>query len=230
MPKPPGTKAVGRWSKLVSVTLTNARGSAVKRLWKYFAVTAVIALSLTAVGAASAAGDPHSVQVSVGYADTLHTSPGFHPHPWLFAANNSASIDFIGTGSPWDAGALMLRNPSANPVTVDDVSVDFVIFGFVFVTYDVWGPYPLTVPAKGKLILTQTDFFNFDTSEPGDFASCDNFGIIGVVHVTVGAQSPETKTFVDSGQILNTGGIDVANCGGGNEGHEWVGLSAEETD
>jgi hypothetical protein len=196
------------------------------KFWKYIVLTAMLGLSLGAVGTAGAAADPHSVQVSVGYADTLHTSPGFHPHPWKF----NTAVQFIGTSSTWDAGALKLHNPSANPLTVDDVSVDFLAFGvFPFVTYDIWGPYPLTVAKKGTLILTQTSFFNFDTSEPGGFAICENiFGIVGVVHVTVGVQSPETKTFVDSGLILNTGGIDVANCGGGNEGHEWVGLSAEE--
>jgi hypothetical protein len=202
----------------------------VKALCKYIAVTTVLVLSLVAAGTASAAGDPHAVKLAVGYADTLHTSPGFHPHPWQFAANARPDVDFVGTDSPWDAGALKITNPSAVPLTVDDVSVDFTVFGFTFVTYDLWGPYPRTVAGKSTLILTQTDFFNFDTSEPGGFVSCFDIGITGVVHVTVGAGSPETKTFVDSGQILNTGGIDVANCGGGNEGHEWVGLSAEEND
>ena len=45
-----------------------------------------------------------------------------------------------------------------------------------------------------------------------------------------GAKDPETKTFVDSGQILNTGGIDVASCSGDNEGHDWVNVAPVEDD
>lgn len=189
-------------------------------------VAAIVGLSLVAVGAASAQADPHSVKVSAGYADDLHTSPGVLPNPWA----GSPGVQFIGTGSPWDAGALKLYNPSKRTLTVDDVSVDFDFFGFVFASYDVWGPYPLTVPGKGTLILTQTDFFNFDTSEPGDFVTCDDIGILPFVHVTVGAKNPETKTFIDDGLILNTGGIDINFCTGGNEGHDWVALELLDED
>jgi hypothetical protein len=139
-------------------------------------------------------------------------------------------VDFIGTGSPWDAGALKLYNPSRRTLTVDDVSVDFLFNGFVFQTYDLWGPYPLTVPGKSTLILTQTHFFNFDTSEPADIALCEDFGIFALVNVTVGAKDPETKVFIDSDRILNTGGIDLNLCTGGNQGHDWVALNQLEED
>src|SRR5206468_473811 len=123
-----------------------------KTLRRCMAVAAVLGLTLFTAGMASAAGDPHAVKLSVGYADTLHTVPGFHPHPWLFASQNRSDVEFVGTGSPWDAGALKIDNPSANPLTVDDVSVDFTFLGFTFVTYDLWGPYPRTVPKKSTLI------------------------------------------------------------------------------
>jgi hypothetical protein len=194
--------------------------------FKLITVVAVLGLALVAVASASASADPHAVKVSAGYADDLHTSPGVLPDPWA----GSPGVDFIGTDSPWDAGALKLYNPSKRTLTVDDVSVDFDFFGFVFATYDVWGPYPLTVPGKGTLILTQTDFFTFDTSEPGGFVTCDNIGILPIVHVTVGAKDPETKTFLDSGLILNTGGIDVNFCNGGNEGHDWAALEQLDED
>ncbi len=64
---------------------------------------------------AFAQADPHAVKVSVGYADTLR-SPAFTPTPW----QGTPGVIFIGSGPPWDAGAIMLNNPSANALTVDD--------------------------------------------------------------------------------------------------------------
>ncbi len=113
---------------------------------------------------------------------------------------------------------------SKRTLTIDDVTVDIDYFGAVIATYDVWGPYPITVAGKSTLILTQTDFFNFDTSEPSDIVLCEDVGLTPFVHVTVGVKDPETKTFIDSSQILNTGGIEVNFCSGANEGHDWVAL------
>jgi hypothetical protein len=64
-------------------------------------------------------------------------------------------------------------NPSAQPLTIDDVTVEVGS-----AAYDLWGPYPIVVPGKGNVILTQTEEFNFDTSEAGGEATCEPSGII----------------------------------------------------
>jgi hypothetical protein len=188
-----------------------------KTLLPAVAVIGAIA-ALAVFGAASAAGshgDPHAVKLSVGYADTLR-APEFTPTPW----QGDPGVTFIGTGAPWDAGALKIDNPSANMLTVDDVSVEVGSS-----TFDLWGPYPITVAGKSTLILTQTDFFNFDTSDPAA-GPCDApSNVVPVIHVTVGAQHHETQTFYDTGQVLDTGGIDPATCTGANEGHAWTQLA-----
>ena len=69
-----------------------------------------IALAIMAGGLTLAAASADAqVKVSVGYADTLR-SPAFTPTPWL----GTAGVIFIGSSAPWDAGAILLDNPSAN--------------------------------------------------------------------------------------------------------------------
>jgi hypothetical protein len=170
----------------------------------------VVATLALASSAAASKGDPHAVKAYVGYADTLR-APAFVPSPWA----GDPGVTFVGTAAPWDAGAIRLDNPSANPLTVDDVSAQFGT-----VSIDLWGPYPIIVPGKSTLILTQTDFFNFDTSDVAA-GPCDSPStLIPIVHVTVGKHML-TKSFNDNGQVLNTGGIDPATCTGVDEGHAW---------
>jgi hypothetical protein len=62
-------------------------------------------------------------------------------------------------------------------------------------TFDLWGPYPITLAGKSTLILTQTAFFNFDTSDVVA-GPCDALSsVIPVINVTVGSRNQETKTF-----------------------------------
>jgi hypothetical protein len=178
---------------------------------RFVAVLATTLLLVSSV--AFAAGDPHAVKVSVAYGDDLRP-PAFVPDPWL---GSPGVTNFIGSGAPWDAGAIKLDNPSAQPLTVDSVVVDIGPF-----TYSLWGTF--TIPGKGTAILTQTTQFNFDTSDAllTDPTLCVPSGFIPVVHVTVGAGNPVTKDFVDEDQVLNTGGVDATNCPpGSNEGLRW---------
>jgi hypothetical protein len=78
------------------------------------------------------------------------------------------------------------------------------------------------VSGKGSVILTQTEEFNFDTSESGDEATCEPSGIIPVIHIVVGSRHEKTRTFLDKGQILNTGGVDPGSCDAANEGLPWT--------
>jgi hypothetical protein len=162
-------------------------------------------------------GDPKAVRVSVGYADSNHP-PAFVPSPW----QGEVSV-FIGNGPAcppcdpgWDAGAILLVNPSGQSLTVDDVAVSFGS-----ATIDLWGSF--TIPAKGRAILTQTNqfTFNFDTSEltTGTCSTPPSFK--PVVHVTVGAKNPVMKDFIDENLVLLAGGLNPSHCvlpAGANEG------------
>ena len=184
-----------------------------KRLATALALTAALAgLLLVPETQALAAADPHAVKVYVGYADDLHAGSLFVPSPWA----GDPGVVFRGSAPPYDAGALRLVNPSARALTVEDVSVDI---GSAH--YDHWGPYPILVPGKGSLILTQTVQFDFDTSEPGGNETCVQTADIPVVKVVVGRKHLQTKVFRDVGQVLNTGGADRFTCTGENEGHSW---------
>jgi hypothetical protein len=156
----------------------------------------------------------HAMKVYVAYADGIRGDPTI-PSPW----DGDPGVVFVGSGDRFDAGAIRIVNPSAQPLTVDDVWVQIGA-----AQYAIW-TFPMTVPGKGSLILTQTDgvTFNFDTSEPG-VVTCDPTGDVPLVHISVGSRHPKTRTFVDTGQVLNTGGVDVGagECGGANEGLPWV--------
>jgi hypothetical protein len=161
---------------------------------------------------AAGASNVHSMKVYVGYADGLRGDPTV-PSPW----DGDPGVVFVGGGTRFDAGAIRIVNPSAQPLTIGDVSVDI---GSLH--YDLWGPYPIVVPGKGSAILTQSEQYDFDTSEPGGQETCDPTGVIPVIHIVVGSRHPRDRTFLDKGQVLNTGGIDPAACNDLNEGHPWV--------
>jgi len=170
-----------------------------------------LAPSVQAQGAANTHSNVHSMKVYVGYADGLRGDPTV-PSPW----DGDAGVVFVGGGERFDAGAIRIVNPSRRPLTVDDVWVQIGAFQF-----DLWGPYPIVVPGKGSAILTQSEEFDFDTSEPGTVETCDPTGEIPTIHITVGSRHPKTRTFLDTGQVLNTGGIDPARCESLNEGTPW---------
>ena len=211
--------------------------------------SALCALVLLVVGGGVAlAQDDKGVKVFVGYADTytdpslpgFHPGPAFTPSPW----QGSPGVIFIGAavGSPatFDAGAIRLDNQSAEPLQVDNVTVDIG----TLVGIDPWSTtspssFPLTIPGKGTAILTQTfvtgqpsrpsppfltGLFNFDTSDIPTPGNCLADGLTPLVHVTVGSGTQTTKDFVDDSQVLNTGGVDLGGCvqSLANEGHEWL--------
>ena len=183
-----------------------------------------IALAIMASGLTLAAASADAqVKVSVGYADTLR-NPAFTPTPWL----GTAGVIFIGSSAPWDAGAILLDNPSANALTVDDVKVEL---GAPFGTFDIWGPYPIVIPGKGSAVLTQTTQFNFDTSDMSTGICSAPSSFKPVVRVTVGVSTMVCKqncttSFIDADQVLITGGLDVAACTGADEGQPFQEIHA----
>ncbi len=90
--------------------------------------------------------------------------------------------------------------------------------------------------AHGTLVLTETgaqNSTNFDGSDyppnaynGGNFASCANSGAIPAVKITIAGS---TTTYMDSGQVLNGGGVDSGHCLNGSfvsgrmdESHPWA--------
>src|SRR5215472_3582645 len=208
-------------------------------------LTAAAALTLSLVQLAAPAGHALAdtpLNVLAGYMDT-HTV-GFsskQPNPWPYTDPSS----FVGTPCPnypnnttcWDASAVRLDNPGSTDVTGVHV---VVVIGSK--TYNLW-PSSLTVKAHGMLVLTETgsqkNSANFDGSDfppnsynGGNTASCANSGAIPAVKITI---SGATTTYLDSGQVLNGGGVDSGHCLNGkfvsgrmDESHPWaqIGSSA----
>jgi hypothetical protein len=58
----------------------------------------------------------HAMKVSVAYADGIRGDPTV-PSPW----DGDPGVLFIGGGVRFDAGAIRIANPSAQPLTVDNV-------------------------------------------------------------------------------------------------------------
>ncbi len=151
-----------------------------------------------------------ALAVFVGYADDLRASANF-PVPWA----GSPNIVYIGTPSPIDAGAIRLDNNTDAPMPVDNVTVDLGRPGPAF---NLWGSF--IVPSHGSVILTQTQQFNFDTSD-FPIVACGGTLVAGdprvprVIVTTGGAAT----TYFDTGHILDTGGFDLA-CRA-NESLQW---------
>ena len=184
-------------------------------------LVAILGLSFLqfAPGMISPASAASPLNVFVGYFDT-HEFPftANQPNPWPYKDPSS----FDGTPCPkypndttcWDAGAIRLDNPGATDVT----GVQAVVT-VGSETYGRWGSSQ-TVKAHGTLVLTETgssqNSENFDLSdEPpnayngGLTASCANSGAIPNVKITIGGT---TTSYLDTGQVLNTGGVDGGHC------------------
>jgi fibronectin type 3 domain-containing protein len=218
-------------------------GNGRRRLARRFGVLATALLGLTFFLAAlpvSPASAASSLNVFVGYFDT-HSVPSSanQPSPWPYQDSTS----FVGTPCPgypnattcWDAGAIRLDNPTSTAVTGVKV---VVTIGSK--TYALWGS-SLTVKANGMLVLTETggspNSENFDGSdEPpnsyngGNPTSCANSGAIPNVQVTIGGI---TTSYLDTGQVLNTDGVDISHCLNGkfvsgrmDESHPWAQIGA----
>src|SRR6185312_10881564 len=86
---------------------------------------------------------------------------------------------------------------------------------------------------NGQYIVTQTiNSFSagctsdgsFDTSDIGPnganwAGNCNQSGVVPLVTVSIDGV---VGNFPDTGKILNTGGVDGASCGMGNESQQWA--------
>ena len=200
------------------------------------AVAASLAASTAlAAGATAPAAAATPLNIFVGYMDT-HTvaSSSSQPNPWPYTDPSSyvgsPCSNFGHTTTCWDASAIRLDNPGSSDVTGVQAEVDIGSK-----VYKMWGT-SLTVKAHGMLVLTETgaqNSTNFDGSDyppnaynGGNLASCANSGAIPAVKITIAGT---TTTYLDSGQVLNGGGVDSGHCLNGtfvsgrmDESRQWV--------
>jgi hypothetical protein len=190
--------------------------------------TAALLLGTSAVSV-SAALPPvvsaPSISVFVGYADSDRAGGEF-PNPW----NGAANLTFDGCSPQaaciFDAGAIRIRNDNATSVSVDQVNVHI---GTCLYTWT-GTMYPVALAPGASLVTTQRasgngagctgpDPLTFDSSDIPSAGNCHNDGIQPTVDVTIDGA---TSSYTDSGQILNTGGIDPGACTTSDESTEWV--------
>ena len=195
------------------------------------ALLALLGVLTPAVSANAAtarpAADPPAVQVFLGYADTLRANPNNFPTPW----SGSPDVVFAGctVNCSFDAGAARVVNSSPLAVTVDSVVIKFGTCVF-----DMW-PHGTVLQSQQQFIITQTasgaaagcdnSAGFFDSSDIGPnganwAGNCNQSGVIPEVDVSIDGV---VSTFADAGQILNTGGVDLASCpAGSNESEQWT--------
>jgi hypothetical protein len=161
-----------------------------------------------------------SYSVLVGYADGLR-SQGFFPNPWF----GDPGVVFVGTtpqqGAP-DAGAVRIDNTDSVAHSYHVVvGIPNTSNGGSTTSFDLWGN--VNVPAGGKLILTQTGFYNFDTSDiraiPGANKNHPAPPNVDPPIVSVSVDGGMATDFLDTGHVLDTNGFDYASVG--NESFAW---------
>lgn len=169
------------------------------------------------------------VDVYVGYADSLRAAPTHFPTPWA----DSPGVTFEGCQPAaecvYDAGAVRIVNNTGSPVTVNSVAVH--------ISTRIYTGWPAaSLASGGQVIVTQMRSGaanactgpapkTMDTSDIGAHGSryvgdCTPDGILPTVDVTVDGT---LTIYTDSGQVLNTGGVDRASCPSGtNESTQWT--------
>jgi hypothetical protein len=166
------------------------------------------------LGAGVAHASP-GYNVYVGYADNLRANPASFPTPFDTAPGITREGDPSST--QLDSGAVRIVNSSGTTETVNSVTVDVGSSHF-----DLW-PHNVSLPSMNQLVLDQTTAYNFDTSDVPTI-TCTPNGIVPRVTVTVDGTP---TAYDDTGQILNTGGVDKANCPAGtNESTQWVSIGS----
>ena len=233
--KRPASILPGRSAVVAGVGPGHRPGRALRNVISGLAASLILALLQFAPGMIGTASAATPLNVFVGYMDT-HSVPSSakQPTPWPYtdpsSFDGSPCPNFPKDTTCWDASAIRLDNPGSTDVT----GVHPVVKIGTRV-YDLWGSN-VTVKAHGTMVLTETgqqNSTNFDGSDyppnaynGGNTASCANSGAIPAVSLTIGGVM---TTYMDSGQVLNGGGVDSGHCLNGafvsgrmDESHPWV--------
>jgi hypothetical protein len=185
----------------------------------------VLTCAAVVIAPAGRAHAAANVAVRVGYADNLRANPANFPTPWEGAPD--VTYGGCSGGCTFDAGAVRLINNTGL-----NVHVDYVKVSFGTCVYDIWR-HDVPLGPNGQYIVTQTiNSFSsgctsdgsFDTSDIGPngaswAGNCHQSGVTPLVTVSIDGV---VSNFPDTGKILNTGGVDGASCGMGNESQQWA--------
>lgn len=193
---------------------------------------AVVVALVPAVG--RAASPPSGVNVYVGYADTLHASPTNFPTPWAGSPNVTFDGCQLGDLCDFDTSAVRVVNNTPVAHTFS------VALKFDTCAISIWSSH--VIQPGGELIVAQQNHNNAPGCDPQDGeadgsdigagssniqGTCVQSGVIPEVDLTVDG-TPFNQ--MDTGQVLNTGGVDKAACGGGpvlNESEQWTLLGTQ---
>ena len=199
-----------------------AFGKARTALVAALGILGLVASVSTAIPAAAS-----NIGVWVAYADSLRADPANFPTPWAGSPRTTFEGCAPVSACVYDGGAIRIVNNSGNTVHVGGVTLHIDTC-----TYTGWPAADLAPGAD--LIVTQLqsgapggctgptpDFL--DSSDIGPQSStytgvCTPDGILPTVDITV---DNVTTSYTDSGQVLNTGGLDAGTCLG-NESIQWT--------
>ena len=190
------------------------------------AVLGILGL-VTSVSTAIPAAASSNIGVFVGYADSLRADAVNFPTPWAGSPRTTFEGCLPVSTCEYDGGAIRVVNNSGNTVRVNAIALHLDTC-----TYTGWPAADLAPGAD--LIVTQLKSGaaagctgptpdGLDTSDIGPNGSnyarnCDPNGMVPTVDITV---DNVTTTYADSGQVLNTGGLDAGWCSG-NESTQWT--------
>jgi hypothetical protein len=179
------------------------------------------------VSTATPAAASSNIGVFVAYADSARANAANFPTPWLGSPRTTFEGCAPVSACVYDAGAIRVVNNSGNTVHVGAIALHIDTC-----TYTGWPAADLAPGAD--LVVTQLlsgpaagctgpTPNTLDTSDIGPNGSsyaniCVPDGIQPRVDITV---DNVTTTYTDSGQVLNTGGIDGGFCTG-NESIQWT--------
>ena len=178
----------------------------------FAALCTVLLLSGPGMADVSRAAEPAGVQVYVAYANN-QTPATFFPNPWYGKPN----LRFLASHGPaYSTGAIMIVNAgSSSVVLARGASVDGFSNGKLYKVWDgLIAAAGETIAPGGRVVLAQTN-----TCAQGAAGTCSNFNTgastvgtaptanVPVIHLTLNGVA---QNFSDTGQILNTGGQNVA--------------------
>ena len=176
-----------------------------------------------AIGHATA----NSYEVFVGYADSLRPNPVNFPTPW----DGSPSVMFEGCATACSGGLDSSAVEIINNGTGAEMFQSVVISFSSACVYDIW-PHNVSLPKNDELVITENvgggpggctvgtgQMDGSDIGPGGANWAGNQSGIIPSVAVT---ENNTLTTLNDTGQVLNTGGIDANSCGHPNESEQWT--------
>jgi hypothetical protein len=170
--------------------------------------------------------------VYVGYADNLRPSPFFPNGLCTGTYWNGAVAGPSGTcgGLTMDSGAVDIVNTGTTSMTLQGLTVEEQP-GLGGILYNIWGTLSVTLAPGQNAVFTETNEYNFDTSDNPFISGTDptnncSTGADSTTALCTGNAPILTivadgisSAFNDTGHVIDTGGYDTVNsnpCVGGN--------------